>query len=198
MVPTTLLKLTSSTLSLYRKPISCGKQPDKLVLNNKSSSKVSAKFAILGGRQPPNLLLANTTTEAELVPKVDGITELKRLLLTKIASRPLLKTSGGNAPSNSLKRMSRNFRVGRETTTEGKGPTNLLLLISSSNRRVRLAKVSGMIPQKRLEFRWSRARSVRRPSSSGREPAMFARLRSIPATTLILGSSRAVVQYTPL
>lgn len=68
---------------------------------------MSAKFEMLGGRQPLKLLLAKTNTEAELLPKFDGIEKVNKLLLTKIASKVLLKSEGGSAPSNSLYRISR-------------------------------------------------------------------------------------------
>ncbi|KAI3514001.1 hypothetical protein L1887_12317 [Cichorium endivia] len=111
---------------------------------------VFAKFVMLSRRHAPKLLFTKTITEAMLDPKFKGITDVNRLLLMKIASRFLLKSAGGNAPSNSLKRRSRNLRLGTDMTTEGKGPTDRLLLISSLKRRVRFDKVRGRIPQKRL------------------------------------------------
>lgn len=45
--------------------------------------------------------------------------------------------------------------------------------------------VEGMTPAKRFELRWNKARSVRRPRSSGRVPAMLAWLRSTPATVVM-------------
>ncbi|KAI3721633.1 hypothetical protein L2E82_32650 [Cichorium intybus] len=104
------------------------------------------KFAMLRGTHPPKLLFAKTTTEAVLYPEFEGITDVNRLSLMKIASRFLLKSTDDNAPSNSLKRRSRNLRLGRDLTTEGKGPTNRLLLRSSSKRRLRFDKVKGRIP----------------------------------------------------
>ncbi|CBI19589.3 unnamed protein product, partial [Vitis vinifera] len=85
-----------------------------------------------------------------------------------------------------------------EETTAGKGPTNRLLLTSSSWRIVSLEKLLGMIPQNRLELMWKRARSVIKPNSTGRYPAMSAWLRSTPATTLNFGLSSAGAQKTPL
>lgn len=67
-----------------------------------NSSNVSAKFEMLGGRQPPKLLFAKTKTVAELRPRFGGIEEVNPLLLRKIASNDLLKSSGGSGPSNSL------------------------------------------------------------------------------------------------
>ncbi|KAI3752976.1 hypothetical protein L2E82_25019 [Cichorium intybus] len=143
---------------------------------------VFAKFAMLGGRHPPKFLFVKTTTEVVLDPKFEGITNINRLLLMKIVSRFLLKSVGGNAPSNPLKRRSRNLRLGRDMTTEWKGPTNRLLLRSSSKRRVRFDKVRGRMPQKQLLFRLRSARSDNKPSSSWRNLAMSAWFRLILAT----------------
>jgi hypothetical protein len=87
-----------------------------------------------------------------------------------------------------------NLIAGRQRRTGGNGPENRLLLISISWRRLRPRKLEGTVPQKRLEFRWKRARSVKRPSSSGSEPAMSAWLMSIPATVKVWGSSGAGAQ----
>lgn len=61
-----------------------------------------------------------------------------------------------------------------------------------------LERLFGMIPQNRLELRWKSAASVKSPNSGGRYPAISAWLRSMPATTLKLGSSNAGAQKTPL
>ncbi|KAK6919098.1 hypothetical protein RJ641_017520, partial [Dillenia turbinata] len=164
-----------------RKPTSGGKHPDKLVLIRRSSCKVSAKFAILGGRQPPNLLLANTTTEALPLPKFGGITEVKSKELRRQWPFKLIEAKIKIVQCRKRKHNGRK-RAYKSIVT------NIKLV----------EKVIGRIPQKRLLFRWMSARSVRRPSSSGRKPAMLAKLRSMPATTCTFGSSRDGAQYTPV
>ncbi|KAF8112750.1 hypothetical protein N665_0062s0094 [Sinapis alba] len=91
-----------------------------------------------------------------------------------------------------------NLTAGHERTTEGKGPTKRLLLTSNSYINFNLSRLLGMIPQNRFEFRWNMATSVIKPSSTGKCPAISAPLRSTPATTATLGSSRAGAQTTPV
>lgn len=86
----------------------------------------------------------------------------------KIASRSLSNSSLGTDPSNSLNLRSKNFNPGSEITTFGNFPANRLLLRSSSWRIFRLRNFCGIVPQKRFVLMWNRARSRRRPSSSGR------------------------------
>jgi len=137
-------------------------------------------------------------TEALDFPIVSGMTDVKRLLFKKIASRSFSKSSGGKGPSKSLNLRSKYFKFGHLRTAEGKGPTKRLLLISYSCTSVRFIKLSGMTPQNLLELMWKSAISPKCPNSSGRFPAMSAWLRSMPATTCKVGSSRAGAQYTPL
>lgn len=153
---------------------------------------------MLAGRQPPKRLLARTMTETGEFPMLLGISKRNRLLLMKIASRSLSKSSDGTEPSNSLNRMSRYLRDGRRRTTLGNFPAKRLLLISSSKRRRRRSNRCGMVPQNRLELMWKRARSVRSPSSSGRYPAMSAWFRSMPATTIRLLLEGRGAQNMPL
>ncbi|PON33203.1 hypothetical protein TorRG33x02_355360 [Trema orientale] len=150
------------------------------------------------GIQPLNMLLAKVTTETVEFPNVSGILDLNRLLFKKMASNFFSKSSGGNSPSKSLYRRSRYLTSGHSRTTLGNAPTNRLLLTSNSCINLSLLKLSGIMPQNRLEFRWKRATSVIRPSSTGRWPAMSAWLRSTPATTLSFGSSSAGAQKTPV
>jgi hypothetical protein len=87
--------------------------------------------------------------------------------------------------------MSRYLSTAISRQTWGKTPTKRLWLTSNSCSSDSLDMLLGMMPQKRLVLMWKKARSVRRPSSGGRYPAMSAPLRSMPATTMILGSSMA-------
>lgn len=148
-------------------------------------------FPIDFGMQPVKLLLAKFTTEALDFPSVSGIVDVKRLSFKNIASRSFSNSSGGKTPSKSLNLMSKYFKFGTLRTTEGKPPTKRLLLISNSYKRVRFSKLSGTIPQNLLELMWKSERSFKRPNSSGRWPAMSPWLRSTPATTFNVGSSRA-------
>lgn len=172
-------------------------QPPMSLFMKMISSKFDM-FPMLLGMQPLKPLLANTTTDAEDFPIVSGIVEVKRLLFTNKASMGFSKSSGGNGPSNSLYLRSRYLKFGSRKTTFGNGPTNRLLLTSNSLISVRLLMVSGMTPQNLFELMWNKATSVKRPSSDGRLPAMSPWLRSTPATTVAVGSSKAGAQNTPL
>lgn len=107
---------------------------------------------MLLGMHPVNLLLANTITEAGEFPKLSGMFEVNRLLFTKMASKSLSKSSGGNFPSNSLNLRSRYLRLGILRTTSGKEPTKWLLLMSNSYKTVKFEKVLGTIPQNLFEL----------------------------------------------
>lgn len=131
-VPTNSFELTSKTVTFFNNPISVDKQPFKPAFVIISSFSVFAIFDKLAGRQPLRLLFANTTTETGEFPIFSGRDDLNLLLLTNIASSFKSKRSFGMSPSNSLYRMSRNFREGRQRTTAGNCPVNRLLLISSS------------------------------------------------------------------
>lgn len=197
-MPVNEFDAASKTVKFRSIPISVGRHPDISLLANIISFRVFPICPMLRGMQPVNLLPANTITEAREWPRVSGILDVNRLWFTNNASRSLSKSSGGNSPSNSLYLRSRYLRAGIDRTTAGKGPTNRLLLTSSSWRIVSLEKLLGMIPQNRLELMWKRARSVIKPNSTGRYPAMSAWLRSTPATTLNFGLSSAGAQKTPL
>jgi hypothetical protein len=197
-MPVNEFELTSNTAAFPSMPISVGKHPPSLLFVKTISFKVFPILPMVCGMQPVNLLLAKTATETGEFPRVSGIVDVNRLSFKNKASRSLLKSSGGNSPSKSLYLRSRYLSAGIDRTTGGNGPTNRLLLTSSSWRSLSLEKLFGMIPQKRFELMWKRARSVIRPNSTGRYPAMSARLISTPATTLIVGSSKAGAQKTPL
>jgi hypothetical protein len=197
-VPTRTLPLTSMTVVFCSIPISSGMHPSSLLLSKLISSSVLAILPMLLGMHPVSPLLATTTTDAVELPRFSGMWPTKRLVLTKMASRSLSKRPGGSSPSKSLNLMSRYLSEAISRQTKGKGPTKRLLLASNSWRMDSRDMLLGMMPQKRLVLMWKKARSVRRPSSGGRYPAMSAPLRSMPATTVILGSSRASVQMTPL
>lgn len=166
--PCRSLKLTSNTVSSFNNPISGGKHPVKLSFIKISSFKVFPILPMLLGMHPPRLLFARTRTETGEFPKFFGIPNRNRLLFKKMASKSLSKIWVGTGPSNSLNLRSKNFKVGNESTTLGKPPTNLLLLKSSSKRSFNLLKLLGTTPQNLLVLMWNRARSVSRPSSSGR------------------------------
>lgn len=195
--PCRLLKLTSNTVSLFSIPISGGKHPVRLSLINISSFKVFPIFPMLPGMQPPRLLLASTRTDTGELPRFSGIPNLNLLSLRKTASKSLSKIFLGTPPSNSLNRRSKNFKEGNESTTVGNPPTNRLLLKSSSKRSFIFLKLSGTTPQNLFELMCKRARSVSKPSSSGRYPAMSAWLRSMPATTLTEALKGEGAQKTP-
>lgn len=127
------------------------RQPVRLLLSRMISSAV--RPPIPAGTQPENLLLATTSTETGDLSSVNGIEVAKRLLLMNRASKSFKKRSVGKSPSNSLKRMSKNFSIGSDRTTVGKPPTNLLLLRSSSKSSFSFEKLRGTTPQKRLELR---------------------------------------------
>ncbi|KAL7136969.1 hypothetical protein ABFS83_10G064000 [Erythranthe nasuta] len=152
---------------------------------------------MLPGIQPPRLLFARTKTDTGELPKFSGMPNWNLLSLRKMASKSLSNTCDGTPPSNSLNRRSKNFREGNESTTVGNPPTNRLLLKSSSKRSFNFLKLWGTIPQNRFELMWKSARSVSKPSSSGRKPAISAWLRSMPATTLTEGLVVAGAQNTP-
>lgn len=166
-VPTKSLSLASNTVRFPSNPISGGKQP----LSSLLRKMISFKFGMLPmvrGTQPLNLLLANVTTVAVEFPNESGILSLNLLLFKKIASSSLTKSSGGISPSKSLYLRSRYLTTGQFRTTLGNGPTKRLLLTSNSCISTSLLKLSGMIPQNRLELMWKRAMSVKRPNSAGR------------------------------
>ncbi|TYJ32275.1 hypothetical protein E1A91_A05G024600v1 [Gossypium mustelinum] len=152
----------------------------------------------LDGTHPRNLLLANTITETGELPKLSGRLNLKRLWLMKMASKSLSNSSFGTVPSNSLNLKSKNLSEGSLRTTSGNLPANLLLLRSNSNSLLSLINLCGTVPQKRLELMWNNARSVSKPSSSGKYPAISPWFRSMPATVLILLLSSARAQNTPV
>jgi len=130
--PINLLLLTSIMIVPFNSVISSGKQPEKTLFEKRTSSIVLPILPMLVGMHPVNLLLAITITDAGELPKLSGMLEWNRLLLTKIASRSLWKSSGGKAPSKSLYLISRYLRVGKSKTNLGKDPTKRLLLTSSS------------------------------------------------------------------
>ncbi|KAG5581587.1 hypothetical protein H5410_052214 [Solanum commersonii] len=76
-------------------------------------------------------------------------------------------------------------------SSEGTDPSKSLNLRSRKLSFGNSNTILGNGPTKRLT-------SARKPISTGRCPAMSALLRSIPATTLMLGSSSALSQKTPL
>lgn len=197
-VPMNPLELAANTVTLLSKPISGGKQPPRLLPMNRISFKVFPMSPMERGMQPLNLLFAKLTTETLDLPNVLGMVDLNRLLFKNNASKSFSKSSGGNFPSKSLNLRSRYLSSGHVRTTLGNLPTKRLLLASNSNISVSLDKLSGIIPQNLLELMWNNARSVKSPNSTGRYPAMSAWLRSTPAITLNLGSSRAGAQKTPL
>ncbi|BAT00289.1 Os07g0176400 [Oryza sativa Japonica Group] len=193
-VPCSWLLLTSSTVSSPRWPISGGMQDRTPELSTTSSFSVAAILPTLEGMQPLSLMLASTMTDAGELPRLAGSSKSKWLSLRKSASIFLSKIAGGTSPQKLLKRRSTYLTLGRQRMWSGKPPARRLLLTSSSWRRESLGRVSGSAPEKRLELRWSTARSVRRPSSSGRVAARSPWLRSMPATVAAHGSSGAAAQ----
>jgi len=151
----------------FNNPISEGKHDLNKLFKKLISFKLDM-FPILEGMHPWNLLFAKTTTETGELPRFSGRSKAKRLSFMKIASRSLSNNSFGTVPSNSLNLMSKNLRTGKRKTTSGNFPANLLLLRSNSKRSFSFSKVCGTVPQNLLEFMWKSARSVRRPSSSGK------------------------------
>jgi len=196
--PTNPLELASNTVTLPSNPSSGGKQPLRLLPMKRISFKVLVMLPMVRGMQPENLLFAKVTTEAVDLPIVSGMVDVNRLLFKNTASSSFSKSFGGNSPSKSLYLRSRYFRLCHVRTTVGKEPTKRLLLASNSYISSSFDKVFGMIPQNLLELMWKSATSVKSPNSAGRYPAMSAWLRSTPATTLNLGSSRAGAQKIPL
>lgn len=130
--PWSWLKLTSNTSTFFKSPIWGGKQPVRLLFKRMISFKVLAILPILPGIQPPRSLFANTKTETGEFPRFFGIPNLNLLSFKNIASKSLSNSLEGTGPSNSLKRRSKYLSEGKERTTLGKFPTNLLLLMSSS------------------------------------------------------------------
>nr|GMC87588.1 hypothetical protein PanWU01x14_177190 [Ipomoea batatas] len=157
--PTSLFLCTSNTVILLSKVISSGKHPEKSLFISRICSTLCSIFPMLLGTHPENLLLANTITEAVEFPKFSGRLDSKRLLFNRITSISLSNSAGGNAPSKLLYRRSRYFNDGSSRITSGNGPTSQLLLKSISKRSFRLDMDFGMIPQKRLEFMWIKARA---------------------------------------
>lgn len=151
-IPPNELELISKTVKFPRLPISIGKHPTRLLLETIISFKVFPILPMLLGRQPWKWLLAMTKTETGEFPRFSGMVDVKRLLFKNKASKSLLKSPGGSIPSKSLYLRSRYLRLGIERTTFGKGPTNRLLLTSSSWRSVSLEKLSGMTPQNLFEL----------------------------------------------
>lgn len=139
----------------------------RLLLIKSISFNVSFMSPMLPGMHPLNWLLAKTTTEAGEEPRFSGIVDVNRLLLRKMASSFLLKSSEGNPPSKSLNLMSRNLRSGRERMGSGNFPTKRLLLMSNSCMSVSFEKLFGRIPQNLFEFMCKRAMSVNKPNSEG-------------------------------
>lgn len=139
--PTNLLKLASNTVKFFSFPISGGRQAVRLLLSTMISFRVPAILPMLEGKHPLKLLLAKTTTETGEFPRLGGISKWNLLLLTNMASRSLSKSWEGSPPSNSLNLISKYFNMGSDRTTLGNGPTNLLLLISSSNNSLSLLKL---------------------------------------------------------
>ncbi|KAK6916493.1 hypothetical protein RJ641_019354 [Dillenia turbinata] len=191
-IPMKPLPLISMTDTFPRNPSSGGKQPERSLFKNMTSCK-SDILPMLLGMHPENLLLAKRMIDAVELPSVSGMDDEKRLLFKNKASSFLSNSSEGSSPSNSLNLMSRYLRSGIDRTDFGNGPTNLLLLISSSCIRLSLLKLLGTIPQNLLELMCKSAISDKSPSSRGRYPAMSPWLRSMPATTVMLGSSSAGV-----
>lgn len=70
------------------------------------------------------------------------------------------------------------------------------MLRSNSNKSLSFLKLFGTVPQNRLELRWNNARSVKSPSSSGKNPAISPWLRSMPATVMLEELSGAGAQNT--
>lgn len=91
--------------------------------------------------QPLKPLLANTSTETGEFPRFSGNEDWKLLLLMNRASSFRSKSLDGILPLNSLNRISRNLREGREKITEGNLPVNLLSLMSNSKRDLSLENV---------------------------------------------------------
>lgn len=91
--PTNPLELAENTVTLPRDPISCGKQPPRLLPKKIISFKVFAMLPMLCGMQPVNLLFAKVTTDAGDLPNVLGIVDLNRLLFKKTASSTFSKSS---------------------------------------------------------------------------------------------------------
>lgn len=139
--PTNLLKLTSNTVKFFSFPISGGRQAVRLLLSTMISFRVPAILPMLEGKHPLKLLLANTATDTGEFPRLVGISKWNLLLFTNMASRSLSKSWEGSPPSNSLNLMSKYFNEGSDRTTLGNSPTNLLLLISSSNNSLSLLKL---------------------------------------------------------
>lgn len=166
--PTKLLKLTSKTVTFWNTPKLSLKQPVSPLFIRRICVNVLAILEMLEGTHPRNPLLARTRTDTGEFPRFWGKEDWNLLLLMNKASSFLSKSSVGISPWNSLKRISRNFREGKEKTTDGKFPENLLLLMSSSKRDRSSRKLEGRVPQKRLELMWKRPRSQRRPRSSGK------------------------------
>lgn len=125
------LKLTSSTVRFFSRPISLGKH-DRSPLFKKITSFSLVMLPRLAGTQPRNLLLATTTTDTGEFPKLLGISKTNRLSLTKRASSSMSKSCAGTPPSNSLNLRSRYLRDGSFSTTLGNFPAKRLLLTSSS------------------------------------------------------------------
>jgi len=197
-VPMNSLELASNTVTFLSNPISGGKQPLRLLPMKTISFKVFAMLPMVRGMQPVKLLFAKLTTETVELPNVSGMVDVNRLLFKNNASSSFSKSFEGNFPSKSLNLRSRYLRLDHVRTTSGKLPTKRLLLASNSNISESLDKLFGIIPQNLLELMWKSATSVKSPNSAGRNPAMSAWLRSTPATTLNLGSSRAGAQKTPV
>lgn len=195
--PINSLKLTSKTVKFLSIPISSGKQDLKPLFMRMISSRPDM-LPRLEGTHPWNLLLARTITETGELPKLSGMLNLKRLWLMKMASKSLSKSSFGTVPSNSLNLRSKNLSLGSFRTTSGNLPANRLLLRSSSNSIFKFMNLCGTVPQKRLELMWNNARSVSKPSSSGKYPAISPWFRSMPATVLIFLLSGAAAQKTPV
>ncbi|KVH93272.1 hypothetical protein Ccrd_004683 [Cynara cardunculus var. scolymus] len=143
--PTIMLLLTSKSVMPCSIPTSSGRQPARRLLDKRPCSKYGMCPKLLG-MHPLNLLLDKTSMEAGEFPMFSGRREWKRLLFTTMASSSLSKSSGGNAPSNSLYLISRNFKEGIPKITLGKGPTKRLSLASSSNKSIRFEKLLGKIP----------------------------------------------------
>ena len=132
IIPLNVFELISNTVTFASCPISAGRHPVNLLLENTTSFKVLTIFPMLLGMQPSRWLLATTRTDTGELPRFSGMVDVNLLSFKNKASSSLLKSSGGNFPSKSLNLRSRYLRSGISRTTSGNDPTKRLLLTSSS------------------------------------------------------------------
>ncbi|KAK3042200.1 hypothetical protein RJ639_001320, partial [Escallonia herrerae] len=94
-VPTSALELTSNTVKLSNNPISLGKHPLNPTLLRIISFRVLRILAMLGGKQPLKLLLANTKADTFELPKLLGNVEFeKKAKITKCLRQGTTKAVG--------------------------------------------------------------------------------------------------------